>query len=100
MNLGVLPDQNILSDFCRRHNIRRLSIFGSAARGDLRPGSDVDFLVEYDPAHHPGMTELQQIEDELSAMCEGRPVDLLNPRYLNPRLRQRILGDAVVQYEG
>jgi predicted nucleotidyltransferase len=97
--MGVLPDHNILSAFCQRHSIRRLSLFGSAARGDLRPGSDVDFLVEYDPAHHPGLVELQQIEDELSALCQRRPVDLLNPKYLNPRLRERILGEAIVHYE-
>ena len=95
-----LPDHHVLSSFCQRHNIRRLSVFGSAARGELLASSDVDFLVEYDPSHRPGVVKLQEIEDELSALCHGRPVDLVNPRYLNPRLRERILREAVVQYEG
>ena len=95
-----LPDRQMLSAFCRQHNIRRLSVFGSAARGEMLGSSDVDFLVEYDPSHRPGVVELQEIEDELSALCLGHPVDLVNPRYLNPRLRERILGEAIVQYEG
>jgi predicted nucleotidyltransferase len=90
----------MVSAFCRKHNIRRLSLFGSAARGELLPSSDIDFLIEYDPAHRPGLVQLQQIEDELSGLCQGRAVDLANPKYLNPRLRDRILGEAVVQYEG
>ena len=100
VSMVLLPDRHMLTAFCRRHYIRRLSVFGSAARGELLPSSDVDFLVEYDPSHRPGIVELQEIEDELSALCHGRPVDLVNPRYLNPRLRERILGEAVVQYEG
>lgn len=95
-----LPEPQVVSAFCRKHNIRRLSVFGSAARGELQPSSDIDFLVEYDPSHRPGLVELQQIQDELSELCQGRPVDLVNPKYLNPRLRDRILGEAVLQYEG
>jgi predicted nucleotidyltransferase len=98
--VSPLPDRRIVSDFCRKHNIRRLSVFGSAARGELTPSSDIDFLVEYDPAHRPGLVKLQEIEDELSALCQGRPVDLVNPKYINPRLRDRILREAIVQYEG
>ena len=98
--MSPLPDRQRISDFCRRHNIRRLSVFGSAARGELTASSDVDFLVEYDPAHRPGLVQLQQIEDELSALCQGRSVELVNPKYLNPRLRDRIPREAIVQYEG
>lgn len=98
--MSPLPDRQALSAFCRKHHVHRLSLFGSAARGDLQPSSDIDFLIEYEPAHRPGLIELQEIEDELSALCQGRPVDLVNPKYLNPRLRDRILGEAIVQYEG
>ena len=62
--MSPLPDHQIVSDFCRRHHIRRLSVFGSAARGELTRSSDIDFLVEYDPAHRPGLVMLQEIEDE------------------------------------
>ncbi len=99
IDMSVLPDSQTLSDFCRRYGIRRLSLFGSAARGGVTASSDIDFLVEYDPAQRPGLVRLQEIEDELSSLCQGRPVDLVNPRYLNPRLRDRILREAIVQYE-
>ena len=95
---SVLFDRDALARFCRRHHIRRLSLFGSVVRGELQPDSDLDFLVEYDPAHRPGLTALQQIADELSELCGGRNIDLLNPKYLNPRLRQRILSEAQLQY--
>lgn len=94
----IVFDRDALESFCRRHHIRRLSLFGSAVRGELRPDSDIDFLVEYDPAHRPGLTGLQQIQDELSELCGGRNIDLLNPRYLNPRLKERILSEAQLQY--
>ena len=94
----VLFDRQALERFCRRHHIRRLSLFGSAVRGELRPDSDIDFLIEYDPAHRPGLVALQQIQDELSELCGGRKIDLLNPKYLNPRLKERILAEAQLQY--
>lgn len=99
-NPRLLNDTPALADFCQKHHIRRLSLFGSAVRGEMMPSSDVDFLVEYDPAHRPGLVELQDIEDELSQLCGGRRVDLVNPKYLSPLLRDRILREVIVQYEG
>jgi hypothetical protein len=95
----LLPqDSKELQSVCRRYGVRRLSLFGSAVRGDLRPDSDVDFLVEYDPAKRPGMVEMQELEDRLSALYGGRKVDLVNPKYLNPHLKARILAEAQLQY--
>ncbi len=91
-------DKLALTQLCRRHHIRRLSLFGSAARGERSSASDVDFLVEYEQGHRPSLVVLQQIEDELSELCGGRRVDLLNPKYLNPRLKDRILAEAKLQY--
>src|SRR5438105_4782127 len=96
--LSVVFDREALERFCRRHHIRRLSLFGSAVRGELRPDSDLDFLIEYDPAHRPRLVALQQIQDELSELCGGRNIDLVNPKYLNPRLKERILAEAQLQY--
>jgi predicted nucleotidyltransferase len=87
-----------LARFCRRHHIIRLSLFGSAVRGELKPDSDMDFLVDYEEGHRPGLVALQQIQDELSGLCGGRRVDLVNPRRLNPRLKGRILAEAQLQY--
>jgi len=95
---STLPDNLALERFCRRHHIVRLSVFGSAAREEIQPQSDVDFLVEYEAGHRHSLVALQQMEDELSELCGGRKVDLVNPRYLNPRLRDRILAEARLQY--
>jgi hypothetical protein len=95
---SITLDKQGLERFCRRHHIVRLSLFGSAARGELRTESDLDFLVEYEAGHRPGLVALQQIEDELSELCGGRQPDLVNPKYLNPRLKDRILAEAQLQY--
>ena len=95
--VNVLPPSSLVAEFCRQHHIRRLSVFGSVLREDFRPDSDVDVLVEFQPGHTPGW-EVVDLEDELSGLFGGRPVDLVNPKYLNPRLRDRILKSAVVQY--
>ena len=91
-------DKEELKDVCRRYHIRRLALFGSAARGESRPGSDIDLLVEYDTGHRPGMVEMQELEDTLSALYGGRKIDLVNPKYLNRHLKERILAEAQLQY--
>lgn len=91
-------DSGRLADVCRRHHIRKLSLFGSLARGDARSDSDVDVLVEFDPAFPVGF-RIFDIEEELSGLFGGRKIDLVNAKYLNPRLRQRVLDSAEVQYE-
>ncbi len=86
-----------LADFCRRHHITRLAFFGSVLREDFGPDSDVDVLVEFAPGHTPGL-EIVDIEEELSALLGGRKVDLVNPKYLIPRLRRTVLASAELQY--
>ena len=98
MSIRVPLNQEKLSEFCRRHYIRELALFGSVLREDFRPDSDVDVLVEFDPEHRPGMVRLYEIEQELSALCGGHRVDLINPKFLNPRIRDRILTEAEVQF--
>ena len=84
-------------EFCRRHHIRRLALFGSVLREDFRPDSDVDILVEFDAEHVPGLIGLAGLELELSELL-GRKVDLNTPGSFRPAVRQRILAEAVVQY--
>lgn len=86
-----------IADFCRRHHIRKLSLFGSVLRDDYRSDSDVDVLVEFEPGYAVGFGIID-IEDELSRLFGGRRVDLVREKYLNPRLRKRILATAEVQY--
>jgi uncharacterized protein len=85
--------QQKLQLFCQKYHISRLSLFGSVLRDDFRPDSDVDVLVEFAPGHTPGL-EIVDIEEEFSALLGGRKIDLVNPKYLNPRLKSRVLADA------
>ena len=86
-----------ISRFCRRHHIRRLSLFGSVLRDDFGDESDVDVLVEFKPGRVVGY-RIFQIEEELSSLFGGRKVDIVNRKYLNPRLRDRVLAEEEVQY--
>ncbi len=97
MSAHVPIDREKLAEFCRRNHIRRLAFFGSVLRNDFRPESDVDVLVEFEPGHTPGW-EIVDMEEELSALLGGRRIDMVNPKYLNRRLRDRVLNEAEVQY--
>ncbi len=95
---AIAIDSDQLADFCRRHHIRRLALFGSVLGQDFGPDSDVDVLVEFEPEHVPGFLGLHEMEQELSGLLAGRPVDLVTPKSLNPRIRERVLAQAQVQY--
>ena len=86
-----------IADFCKRNHIRKLSLFGSVIHGDFGPDSDVDVLVEFEPGHTPGLA-LIRMQDELSVILGGRPVDLVTPKFLNYQIRQRVEAEAQVQY--
>jgi len=90
-----LPKQKI-ADFCRRHHIRKLAVFGSALREDFRPDSDLDVLVEFEPGRTPGLAFFG-MEQELSELL-GRKVDLNTPQFLSPYFRDKVLAEAEVQY--
>jgi predicted nucleotidyltransferase len=87
-----------LTQFCQRHHIRKLSVFGSVLRDDFRPDSDVDFLVEFEPEHAPGLIRLAGMELELSSLIQ-RKADLRTPQDLSRYFRDDVLQSAVVQYE-
>ncbi len=86
-----------VADFCRRHHIRKLSLFGSVLRDDFHPDSDVDVLVQFEEGYVVGLG-IMDIEEELSQLLGGHKIDLVNEKYLNRRLRSRILAEAEVQY--
>lgn len=86
-----------MADFCRRHHIRKLSLFGSVLRDDFRRDSDVDVLIQFEAGHVVGLG-IMDIEEELSQLLGGHRIDLVNEKYLNRRLRSRILAEAEVQY--
>ena len=97
MSVKIPIDHERIVDFCRRHHIRKLSLFGSVLRDDFRPDSDVDVLVEFDPGHIPGW-EFFDMEEELAGII-GRKVDLNTPGFLSRYFRERILSEAKVEYD-
>ena len=90
--------ERVLAEFCRKHHVRRLSIFGSALRPDFNPASDIDILAEFEPGQTPGFLKLAEIEAELSALLRGRRVDLRTPQDLSPYFREQAVREAEVQY--
>ncbi len=98
MNSNVIIARERIADFCGRHSIRRLSVFGSALRDDFRSDSDIDVLVEFIPGHTPGFFGLFDMEEELSAIFAGRKVDLRTPNDLSRYFRDEVVATAEVQY--
>ena len=89
--------RKIIEAFCKKHHIRKLSIFGSALRQDFRSDSDIDVLVEFHTSNTPGLIKLAGIEIELSNLI-GRKVDLRTPQDLSRYFRQEVIESAEVQY--
>jgi hypothetical protein len=92
----LLPKEKI-EEFCRKHHIRKLSLFGSVLSDDFRPDSDIDILVEFEPEQTPGLIRFAGMEIELSEILE-RKVDLRTPEDLSKYFRQEVLDSAEVQY--
>jgi uncharacterized protein len=90
-----IPQERI-TDFCRRHHIRRLSVFGSRSHGNPRADSDLDVLVEFEPEHTPGL-DFFGMQDELSQIL-GVNVDLNTPGFLSPYFRDDVLQHAELIY--
>ena len=89
-----------MAAICRRYGVRRLELFGSAARDDFDPTrSDIDLLVELDdPPHGRVMRTIFGLKDELERLF-GRPVDLVMPGAVrNSRLRAEIDRDRTLLY--
>ena len=86
-----------LADLCRRYQVRELSVFGSAARGEMRPGSDIDLLVEFLPDADVGLVEHAGLMLDLARLL-GRRVDLVSKNGLKPRIRSSVLADARLLY--
>ncbi len=98
MGHEIFSNRETLASLCRRHDIRRLSLFGSVLKGTNRPDSDVDLLVEFEPEAKPGLIGMAAIELEFSRLL-GRKADLRTPEDLSPYFRDNVVDTAEVQYE-
>jgi uncharacterized protein len=85
-----------LAELCQKYGIAELSVFGSVARGDARPDSDIDLLYVRVPGNDLGMSYFA-LQDDLENLF-GRPVDLVPKEGLHRVIRDQVLADAQVLY--
>lgn len=91
-----IPDDRI-ADFCRKHSIVRLLLFGSVLGDRFSAQSDVDVLVEFAPTTTPGLFGFAGMQMELSTLL-GRRAHLHTPAMLGPDYREIVARGARVQY--
>jgi len=92
-------DQRLLSKICRKYEVKKMSLFGSGARGELRPDSDVDLMVEFKPRRGPTLWGQVTMQDELASVFGGRPVQIAEPQIMeNPYRRKTIEPDLKTLY--
>ena len=90
-------DRAQVSEYCRKHNIRRLAVFGSAVHGDMRPDSDLDLLIEFKSP--VGLFAMVEMEEELKTLFPGVPkVDLVTKNSLSKYFRDEVIKEAEVVY--
>ncbi len=97
MHLPIDIDREMIADFCRRHHVTKLALFGSVLTDRFGPDSDVDVLFEYDPDHVPSLFDVAGMEEELSKII-GRKADMRTPRDLSRHFRDEVLRTAQIQY--
>lgn len=90
------PSQKI-AELCRRYHVRELAVFGSAARGEARPDSDIDLLVEFEPGARVGLIGYASLMLDLTSLL-GRKVDLVEKDGVKALIRAAVLSEARVLY--
>ena len=96
--MGIRPEisKDKIAEFCRKHRIKKLALFGSVLREDFRSESDVDVLVEFEPGNVPGLAFFS-MEKELSEIL-GHKVELHTPQFLSRYFRDEVMAEAEIQY--
>lgn len=90
MDLRELADH--VAPTLRRYGVVRAGVFGSSARAEARPDSDLDILVEFEPGRT--LFDLVDLKDELCSML-GREADVVTYASLHPLIRERVLREEV-----
>ena len=93
-----IPNKEELIRVMRKNHIVFAAIFGSRAKGTAKPGSDYDFLVEFDPKAHVGYFKLFDIERNIEQHL-GSEIDLITTKGTNKRLHEEINKTMVVLYD-
>ena len=82
------------ADALRARGVRHAALFGSVARGDARPGSDIDIVIELDPEAEIDIFTYAGLKRYIGELFEG-PVDVVNKDALKPSLRRPVTADAI-----
>jgi uncharacterized protein len=87
-----IPDE-VFTELLKKYHVKELALFGSRARGDNRPDSDVDLLVDFIPGSRIDLIQFSELQLELQKVL-GVPVDLVSRGGLKARLKERVLREA------
>lgn len=91
---------SLLKKIVTKYSIKKLSLFGSAARGDINNNSDIDLLVEFKTGQSPSLSGFQAFKRELSELFNGRVIDVVTRSILkNPYRRKSIESDMLVIFD-
>ncbi len=93
----IKVSERALTEFCRRHHVKKLAFFGSVLRDDFDEESDIDILVEFEHGYVPGF-DMVALGNELSQLI-SRKVDLRTPNELSRYFRAQVVREARVVYE-
>lgn len=95
----IVISRSALEATAHRFHIRQIYLFGSAARNELRPDSDIDILVDFEPDRSPSLGGMVKIRETFSQLFNGRPVDVATRTILdNPYRKQHIEKDMKELY--
>jgi uncharacterized protein len=86
-------DEGRLAELCRHYGVRELFVFGSVARGQTRPDSDIDLLVDFLPHAQTGLLGYASLMLDLEKLL-GRKVDLVSKNGLKPLIRATVIEEA------
>ena len=86
-------DRTKLESLCREYHVKRLAVFGSYLRGEQKPTSDLDLLVEFEPGHGVGFFGLARLQRALAEIFR-RTVDLNTAGFLNKAFRDQVVNES------